>query len=96
MSLKGAYQAVKAGLSTGGKGIRSGLKTNAGYAWGSVWNRQTGGALGRWATGGGVFKPRGGFRPYQGAARAGIGAARVGGTAAAADFLNPWGFGWGD
>lgn len=47
---------------------------------------QVGVNFGRWATGAG----------YTGAARAGVGAARIGGTAAAADFLNPWGLGWGD
>jgi hypothetical protein len=44
------------------------------------------GSIGKWATGGG----------YTGAARFGVGAARTGGVMAAADFLNPWGLGWGD
>ena len=47
---------------------------------------QVGINFGRWATGAG----------FRGAARAGVGAARIGGTYAAADFLNPWGLGWGD
>lgn len=44
------------------------------------------GSLGKWATGGG----------YTGAARIGVGAARTGAALGAADFLNPWGLGWGD
>jgi hypothetical protein len=47
---------------------------------------QVGVNFGRWATGAG----------FTGGARVGVGAARIGGTAAAADFLNPWGLGWGD
>lgn len=44
------------------------------------------GSIGKWAGGAG----------YTGGARVGVGAARVGGVYAAADFLNPWGLGWGD
>ena len=44
------------------------------------------GSIGKWATGGG----------YTGARRVGVAAARVGGAGAAADFMNPWGLGWGD
>ena len=47
---------------------------------------QVGANIGRWATGAG----------YRGAARVGVGATRIGGGMAAADFLNPWGLGFGD
>ena len=50
---------------------------------------------GRWAMGGGVY----GSPQMRGAARLFRGGAAAGGIAAggaAADFLNPWGIGWGD
>lgn len=46
------------------------------------------GSIGKWATGGGMGRT--------GIRRAGVAAARVGGAGAAADFMNPWGLGWGD
>lgn len=73
-----------AGVSLRGGGFESALRgTNVRFGMGMSMGV---GSLGKWATGAG----------YQGAARYGVGAARVGGAIAAADFLNPWGLGWGD
>jgi len=102
MSLKAAYQAVRGGA----RAIGSSLKTNAGYVWGSTLGdpRTRRKAMG-WATGKGGFvgtqgPPKAGFRPiHRGgrmAQRAGAAGTRLGLTASSADFLNPWGFGWGD
>jgi len=102
MSLRAAYQAVKTGV----RGAGSSLRTNAGYVWGSTFGdpgtRRK--AMG-WATGKGGFMgtqgpPRPGFLPIhrlgRTAQRAGAAGTRLGLTASSADFLNPWGFGWGD
>jgi len=106
MSLKAAYQAVRGGVRGGLGGLGSKLRTNAGYVWGSTLGdpRTRRKAMG-WATGKGGFlgtqgPPRPGFLPIHRAGRAGrragVGGARLGLTASSADFLNPWGFGWGD
>jgi len=102
MSLRAAYQAVKSGV----RGVGSSLKTNAGYVWGSTLGdpRTRRKAMG-WATGKGGYlgtqgPPRPGFLPVhrggRAARRTGVAGARLGLTASSADFLNPWGFGWGD
>lgn len=71
-------------------------QVGAGNLRGAVTSRAFARGAGRaWLTGGDVFAG-GGFRPM----RAGLAATRIGGAAAAgvgvADFLNPWGLGWGD
>ena len=94
MSLRAAYQAVR---GSGGS-LRSGINKAFPNLMGSLEGQGRG--MGRkalgWAGGRGVFKHRSGFRPIQFAGESTIGAARLGGAAAAADFMNPWGFGWGD
>lgn len=73
-----------AGRSLRGGGLESAIRgTNMRFQMGMGMGM---GSLGKWATGGG----------YTGAARYAVGAGRIGGALAAADFLNPWGLGWGD
>jgi hypothetical protein len=79
------------GISTlrqAGMGFRAGAR---GFYRGDMIRGEMGlrmgfGSLGKWAAGGG----------YTGAGRIGVGAARTGAALGAADFLNPWGLGWGD
>lgn len=63
--------------------------------------RAVGGAMNRMAGGGSFGSAMGGMgrdamRDIGGKRLAGYGAAGVGAGAATADFLNPWGLGWGD
>ncbi len=81
----GAIRGAGRGLGRGIRGIGAGQ-----YAEGSQQILGAGRRLGGWATASG----------FQGGRRAGAIAARMGGAGlgagATADFLNPWGLGWGD
>ena len=94
-SLGGMYTAGMLEGSTMGGGFRAGMRTAGGVGRDilaanpriGMGARMGFGSLGKWATGGGGAWTLG---------RAGRMGARLGGGAAAADFLNPWGLGWGD
>ena len=80
-----------AGIATAGaaRGMGAGLMANPRFSMGM---RMGFGSIGKWAMG---SPPTIGARLPVGQVM-GRGAARVGGAVAAADFLNPWGLGWGD